>query len=158
MTVRTAAGSKLFIGSEDPTEATNTQGEFEADTYTQVGEVEDMGEFGDQWNETTFESLADSRTRHLKTTRDAGTAQMVIGFDSSDAGQAAVEAALESVNDYTFKITANDEGSGSPSNPTTIYFRAKVMSYRFQFGTNGNVIRVTMNLAINSALVRVDAV
>lgn len=158
MSVKTAAGSKLYLGSEDPDESVDSQAEFEADSYQLVGEVEDLGEFGDAWNSTDFTALADSRVRRFKTTRDAGEMQVVLGFDAADAGQSALVTAVDSKNDYAFKLTLDDEGSGSPSNPTTFYFRAKVMSNRVVGGSNDNVIRRNVTLAINSAIIQIDAV
>lgn len=158
MTVKTAAGSKLYIGGEDADESVDTQGEYEAESYVLIGEVEDLGEFGDAWNTTDFTALEDSRVRRFKTTRDAGQMQVVVGFDSADAGQSALVTAVESLNDFTFKLTLDDEGSGSPSNPTTFYFRAKVLSNRVAPGGNDNVIRRNVTLAINSAVIQIDAV
>lgn len=158
MGVNTPSGWRLYIGSEDADDSVDTQNEFESESWTEVGEIEDMGEFGDAWNSQTFSSLSDSRVRRFKTVKDAGEMSLVIGMDSDDAGQAALVTATDSLYNHTFKITANDAGSGSPSSPTTYYFRAMVMSNRRAVGALDNIVRRNVTLAINSAILEVAAV
>lgn len=157
MTVRTAAGSKLYIG---PVAAStvDTQGEFEALAYVEVGEIESIGDFGDQAAATSFTALGDRRVRKIKTTFDAGTISLTLGRDPSDSGQAAMIAALAEDDDYAFKVTLNDASQGSPSSPTTFYFRGQVQSYTTNIGNAENVVKATTNIAINSAIIEVAAV
>lgn len=157
MTVQTAAGSKLFIGPV-ATSGTDAQGEFEALAFTEVGEIENYGDFGDQANEITFTAISDRRVRKFKGSFNAGTLQLTLGRDPSDAGQAAMKTALASDSDYAIKVMLNDGSAGSPSAPTTFYFRAKVMSYTANIGTVENVVRSTVGLGINSPLIEVAAV
>ena len=153
MTVQTAAASTLAIGTT--TSATN-QSEFEADTYATVGEVEDLGEFGDEAEEVTFTSLNDRRTRKFKGSFNAGTITAVAGFDSNDAGQDAMIAAFASDFDYNFRVQLNDNITGGGT-PTTMYFRGKVMSKRRNVGNVSNVVRQTFMVGINSAIIEVAA-
>lgn len=157
MAINTAAGSKLYIGT---TTAADTQQEYEADTYTQVGTIEDLGEFGDAYNAVTFESLSDARTQKYKGTADAGDINLVVGFDGSDSGQQALKTALDDTgaSDYNFKVTLNDAGSGSPSSPTTFFFSGKVMSRRIQAGTVNNVVRANVTIGISTSIIEVAAV
>jgi len=158
MGVNTAAGARIYIGSEDADDSIDTQGEYESEVWTEIGEVEDMGEFGDAWNTTTFTSLQDSRVRRFKTTKDAGEQNLVIGFSQGDAGQEALVAALASKFNHTIRVTLDDASSGSPSSPTTFYFRAMVTSNRRTVGTNDNIVRRNVTLAINSDIIEVAAV
>lgn len=157
MAVETAAGTRLYIGPI-VADTVDLQAEFEGLSYTEVGEVEDGGEIGDEVGITTFVSLKDRRVRKLKTTYDAGTVQLVVGFDSGDAGQAALEAALASDSNYAVKITLDDGSAGSPSSPTTIYCRAKVASGRIRIGAADNVVRKAISLAVDSGVIIVPAV
>jgi len=153
MTIGTAAGSKLYIGTT--AEAENLS-EFLADSYIEVGEVEDLGEFGDESEQVTFSSLSDGRVRKLKGTRDAGTIAVVCGADGTDEGQDAMIAAEASILDYNFKIVLNDQVTllGEPSEH---YFRGKVMSKRLNVGSVNNVVRQTFNVGINTEIIVVDA-
>jgi hypothetical protein len=157
MGVGTNAGSRLFIGPAN--NVADDVAEFEAATpYVEVGEVEDLGEFGDQVASQTFTAVGNRRVRKLKTTFDAGEMALVLGMDSGDAGQAALVAALDSDDDFAIKITINDEDeSDSDAEPTTFYFRAKVMSNRRQLGRVDNIRRRAVTLAINSEIIEVEA-
>lgn len=153
MTINTASGAKLYIGT---TADAQNLSQFLTDTYVEVGEVEDLGEFGDESEEVTFASLSDGRLRKLKGIRNAGTIAVVCGADASDVGQDAMIGAEASNLDYNFKIVLNDQvtinGAGSEH-----YFRAKVMSKRLGVGTANNVVRRTFNVGINSEIIEVPA-
>lgn len=157
MSVNTAAGSKLYIG---PVVAAtvDTQGEFEALSYTEVGEIESIGDFGDQFNDVTALTLNDSRMRHFKGSVDGGQLQLTILFDDGDAGQQALKSALAVKSDYAIKLTLANESAGSPANPTTIYFRGQIQSRRLQVGNADNIVRAVVNIGVNSAQVEVAAV
>lgn len=156
MGVQTAAGSSFSIGPQNTSAA--DQSAYEALTYSLVGEVESISDFGDAYNSVTFTSLNDRRVRKIKGSADAGTITITIGHDSADTGQSDLETALASDEDYAFKVQLDDEGTGSPSNDTTFYFRGKVMSARTNPGDAENIVRVTAEVAINSAIVKVAAV
>ena len=156
MTVPTTSGARLFIGPANDT--ASILSDYTGLAWVEVGEVEDLGEFGDQWNSANFATLKDGRTRKFKTTRDAGDAEIVVGFDAGDAGQAAMVAALDSKRDYAFKVTLDDEDEDSPANPTTWYFRAKVMSNRRRIGNSETgAVRRAVTIAVNSNIVEVAA-
>lgn len=156
MELQTAYGTVISIGPANT--SASDQSAYEALSYTAIGKVEDGGQFGDTWNNTNFTDLASGRVQKLKTTRDAGDMALVVGLDEDDAGQIACEAALESTSDYAFKVVYLNGSTGSPSQGSTRYFRAKVMSFQENVGTVDNVLRANINLAINSAIVKVDAV
>jgi len=149
--LNTAAGCRLFIGGKT---GANTEAEFKADTYVRVGEIEDLGEFGDTFSSVTFTSLEDGRVRKYKGTADAGDMTVTVGLDNGDAGQTAVKVAHKDrgKGDYNIKVTLND---GDPDatpvvTPTTFYFRAKVMNNTVAAGAADNVVRRNITLGINS--------
>ena len=156
MAVQTAAGSKLFIGPANST--ATTQNDFEALVYVEVGEIEELGEFGDTVNEINFTPLGNRRVGKFKGSFNAGTINLTVGRDPADPGQADLRDALASDSDYAFMVTLNDASEGSPSNPTTIYYRGKVMSYTTNIGNVENIVRSTVAIGINSAIVEVAAV
>ena len=105
MTISTGSGVQIFIGT---TVAAENLSQFLSDSYTLIGETEDLGEFGDEAEEVTFASLADGRLRKLKGVRNAGTMALIVGDDPADAGQSALIVAEASVLDYNFKVVLND--------------------------------------------------
>lgn len=159
MTITTATGAKYYIGTTKAIDFTLTDAAiktaFAADTYTEIGEVEDGGEFGDEANDVTFQSLSDGRVRHLKGARDAGTIALVCGDDPLDAGQLALRAAEKTKYQYNIKVVYEDAPDELHTNSID-YFRGLVMSFRKNVGQGDNVMRRTANIGINSAVYTVD--
>lgn len=141
MSVQTAAGAKFSIGT---TASASVLSDYTADTYAEVGEIESMGEFGDQVSPVNFTALANRRVRKFKGTYDAGEMQLTVGFDGNDAGQTALNSALEdsSSDDYNFKVEFEDGD--------VFYFSGKVMSRRINVGAADSIITATISVAINS--------
>lgn len=154
--LNTAAGCRLAIGTK---KSAGTRAEYEADAYTDVGEIEDLGEFGDTFSNVNFTALSDGRTRKYKGTADAGDITLTVGLDNGDAGQIKVKAAHadRSKGNYNIRVTLND---GDPSAkpvllPTTFYFAVKVMNNAVAPGATDNVVRRNITLAINTAVLEI---
>lgn len=152
MTIAASNGSSIFIGT---TTSAENLSQFLTDSYTEIGEVEDLGEFGDESEIITFASLADNRNRKLKGIRDAGTLTLVVGDDPSDTGQDALITAEADTLAYNFKVVLNDAVTVSGT-PSEHYFRAFVTSKRQGVGSANNVVRRTFNLAVDTAIISVD--
>lgn len=164
MAVNTAAGATFAIAPQATYASTVDWSDAEADiadafdalAWTLVGEVEDLGEFGDEASEITFTALANRRVRKFKGTFDAGTVTVQAGSDPADTGQLAMIAAFASDLDYPFRIVLNDKittgGTG-----TTLYFGGKVMSKRRNVGNVENVVRQSFPVGINTEIIEVPA-
>lgn len=166
MTVNTASGTRVFIGTtapiifpadyddSDPVQNAAMVAQFESDSYVEVGEVEDLGEFGDEAELVPFASLQDGRVRKYKGTRDAGTMPITTGHDPTDEGQAALVAAEASPLDFNIKIVLNNAttlgGDGEVN-----YMFGKISSKRKNVGTANNIVRKSFNAAINSPIVEI---
>lgn len=155
--LNTAAGCRFSLGTKV---AAETQAEFVADTYVEVGEIEDLGEFGDTFANVNFTALADGRVRKYKGTADAGDLTLTLGLDNGDAGQAAVKKAHadRSKGDYNIKITLNDgnpTATPTPIAPTTFYMRGKVMKNTVASGSADNVVRRNVTIGINSDILEI---
>jgi hypothetical protein len=153
--ISTASGTRVFIGPA-ATSDTDTAVEFAALSYIEIGLVESIGEFGDESADVTFAAIGDSRTRHAKGARDAGTMAIVCGHDPTDVGQAALLAAENTNDNYAFRVILSDSPTASYSD-TNMYFRGLVRSAKRNIGTNDNVVRNTYNVGINSAIIEVLA-
>jgi hypothetical protein len=146
----TASGTRVFIGAA-ATSDVDTIAEFEATSmWVEIGLVESVGEIGDEANPVTFQALGDGRVRKAKGARDAGTMALICGHDPTDTGQAAVEAAEATNNNYMFKLILPDGPVGYSD--TILYFRGLVMGKRKNIGNNENVIRNQYNVGINSEI------
>ena len=156
--INTASGAKLFIGGTTAISGADAAAKilaYEALTWTGVGEIEDLGEFGDESEQVTFTSLADSRVRKLKGPRDAGAMTVVVGDDMLDAGQIAMEAAEASHLDYNFKVELNDAVTLGGDN-SNHYFGGKVMSKRRNVGNASNVVRRNFAIGVNTEILSTD--
>lgn len=152
--LNTAAGCRISIGGKT---GADTETDYKDDTYVEVGEIEDLGEFGDTFSSVTFTSLRDGRVRKYKGTADAGDLTLAVGLDNGDVGQNAVKAAHKdrSKGDYNIKITLNDgDPEATPAiTPTTFYFRGKVMNNTVAAGAADNVVRRNITIGINSDII-----
>src|SRR5215210_8942445 len=97
--ITTASGTKIYVSSAAAAASVDTQAEFEALTWVEVGLVEDVGEFGDESNPVTFAALGDARVRRSKGARDAGILSITCGWDTADVGQIKLIAAEASNTD-----------------------------------------------------------
>lgn len=141
MTVFTTAGTTIAVSAGVP--ATFDQSGYAALSYTAIGEVEDLGEFGREYNEVKFNPIGSRGAKKLKGSFDEGTLALKLGLDTDDAGQDLLYTASGSDNNYAFKVTAQ--------NGDVYYFQAKVMSFKRNFGGVDTVTGATVNLSIQTS-------
>jgi hypothetical protein len=101
MGVATAAGSTLSIGTTATVAAT--------DTYAAIGNITGLPEYGRVYSEIKFSPLSSRAVQKFKGSYDDGSVSVPMGKDLSDAGQAALQTALDSDDDYNFKVVDNDD-------------------------------------------------
>lgn len=148
----TASGTQVFIGASVTSSSADTLAEFTAMTgWVEIGLIESLGEFGDAASDVSFAAIGDGRMRHAKGARDAGSMTITCAHTPEDLGQAAIEAAEATNNNYAFKVVVPDSPTGAWSD-TIIYFRGLVRSKRKNIGSNDNVVRNTYEVGINSEL------
>lgn len=152
MGINTTAGAKIYIGT---TAETENLAAYEADTYVEIKEAQDIGEFGDESAEIEVTAIGDRRKRRLKGTRDAGLLNLVCYRDPLDAGQQALIAAEKTNAAYNLKIVAEDAPTGGT--PTTFYMKVLVMSAKLNFSGADDVTSITFGLAINTDILEVEA-
>lgn len=148
----TASGTRVYIGAAVTSTSADSLAEFQAMTpWTEISLIESLGEFGDESSDVSFAAIGDGRMRHAKGARDAGTMTITVAHTPEDAGQAAIEAAEATNDNYAFKVVLPDAPTGAWSD-TEIYFRGLVKSKRKNVGSNDNVVRNTYQVGINSEL------
>ncbi|QOZ25276.1 hypothetical protein [Bradyrhizobium sp. CCBAU 51753] len=121
------------------------------DTYINIGEVVTIPPIGLAYDSITFASLADGFERFFKSIGKGGNPQIGVGRKASDAGQAACITALSNPLDINFRLQLNDSSQTTGSHPTTIYFKAKVMSYQTGPFTTSAAVMAVIQLGINAA-------
>src|SRR5690242_14570483 len=122
----TATGTKVYIGPS-VTNATDTAAEFAALTWTEIGLIESIGEFGDQSSSVTGAVIGDGRMRKAKGARDAGELAITVFHAGDDVGQAALEAAEASYANFAFKVVLPNRLNATGTDEIR-YFRGLVMS------------------------------
>lgn len=151
------AGSKVFIGQPMASQSGNfVEADFLGNSWVEISWLENIGSFGDESTEITFDAIGEGRTQKLKGTRNAGNMELVAGVDTSNAGQSALLAAESTPLDYAFRVDFNDMPAGGVS-PSKRYFIAKVMTAREQLDGANNVVKLNGTLGINSNIVKVAA-
>lgn len=147
-------GAKIHI-CETAQSSEPTLTEYQALTWVEIKEVETLGTFGDTAEEIAFTALGDARKRRLKGARDAGSLDMTMGADYSDAGQVALIAAEKTIHDYAFKVVFNDAPQGGT--PSERYFIAAVASASESVESANSTLMLNCSLWVNSGITRVDA-
>lgn len=143
MTVRSSAGTTISLSAGIPA-TFNTAG-YTALSWTAIGEVTDLGEFGREFNLITHNPIGSRGTVKLKGSFNEGSITMQMGLDTDDAGQILAKTASLSDSDYSFKIITQ--------NGDDYYFQAKVMSFKVNVGSVDSVTSATimLELTTNSA-------
>lgn len=162
MSVQAGANSKIYIAVENGSVPAN-QTAYEALTWVEIEQTESIGEFGDSTAAVTFTGLGDARVQKLKGSSDAGTLSIVMAFNeladgSPQTGQYLLLQASEDTtpNNYAFKVTYDDASTGSPlGTDTTRYFAGQVGTFVEGVSGADDIIRVSSEIRINSAIVRV---
>lgn len=157
MAINGTLGSKLFISDAAIASTIDSEPEFTAQSWTEVGLIESFGEFGRVFDLVTFQQILDGRTYKLKGGYNEGAVTFTIGQDLSDAGQALLKAAANSTlqDNYGFRIELNDPPS-TVGGPTTFFFRGLAMSFRTQMGAANTVVKCSPTIEVNSPIITLD--
>lgn len=145
----TSAGTTLAITATLP--ASNTETGFTAITPapTVVGEITDIGEYGRSYNLVTHNPIGDRRTVKRKGAYNDGALTLSMARVPDDAGQAILIAALDSDDDYSFKITLQDG--------TVQWFVGQVMSYTTNVGSVDQITSASVTVEIVNDIVEIEA-
>lgn len=143
----TSAGTTISVCATAP--ATYDQSGFEALSFTEIGEVTDMGEFGKTYNVVTHNPIGNRQTVKRKGSYNNGTVSLQMARVPSDAGQAILVAAVDSDNSYSFKVVLQDT--------TVLYFSAQVTSYPVNIGNVDSITAATVNCEIDNEIIEVAA-
>lgn len=141
MTVRTSAGTTLKISANAP--ATFNVAGYSALTYTAVGEITDLGEFGREFTLVTHNPVGSRGTQKFKGSFNEGTMNLSLGLDTDDAGQILMKAASLADTAYSFEVTTQ--------NGDTYYFQAMVMSFKVGVGSVDSITTATCTLELTTS-------
>jgi hypothetical protein len=138
--IRTSAGSTIAISAAAP--ATFDAAGYAALTFTTIGEVSDLGEFGRNYNVVKYNPVATRATIKRKGSYDEGTMTLKVGLDNDDAGQILAHSAAAADADYSIELTIQDG--------TKYYFQAQVTSFKINVGNVDSITEATIGLELTS--------
>ncbi len=141
MTVRTSAGTTLKVSSGAP--LTFNAAGYEDLTFTSVGEITDLGEFGREYALVTHNPVGTRGTKKFKGSFNEGTMNLTLGLDTDDAGQILMKAASSSDSPYSFEVTTQ--------NGDTYYFQAMVMSFKVGIGSVDSITTASCTLELTTS-------
>lgn len=141
MTVATTAGTTLSISASNP--ATYDFAGYDVLSYTAVGEITDLGEFGREYTLVTHNPIGTRGTQKFKGSFNEGAMALQLGLDTDDAGQILMKAASLSDNDYSFKIVTQ--------NGDEYFFSGKVMTWKVGLGGVDSISSASANLEITTS-------
>lgn len=143
----TSAGTTISVVDSNP--ATYDQDGFEGLSYSLIGEVTDLGEFGREYSAVTHNPLGDRRTVKRKGSYNDGTVAMTVARVPGDAGQTLLTTGLDSDDSYSFEVVLQDG--------TTLYFEAQIMSYTTNVGSVDQITTASVSLEITNDIIEVAA-
>jgi hypothetical protein len=153
MGIHSTAKTKIYIGT---TTLKADAAAYAADAWTEIKEIEDIGEFGPEASEITFSSVGDGYVRRRKGVIDNGSLQLVCGRDPLDPGQQMARLAVEDELPYNFRVTLADKPTAA-GKPTTYYFRAVVLTAKNTYGTGNDLTKVTFGIGVDGQILEVEA-
>lgn len=148
-----ASGTKVYIGAAVTSEPADAAA-YAALSWTEIGDVESLGDYGDESSTLSATTLQDERAFKVKGPRDAGTIPITVLDRPDDAGQLALIAAEGTKFNYPFKVVPPNRLTVSGTDQVE-YFIGLVMSKR-RGGLNAqNIATRVFNVAINSKITEV---
>lgn len=148
----TVAGTVISISAQQPATYDSAGYSGSGVNWTAIGEITDAGEHGREYALVTHNPIASRGTQKFKGSFNEGSKTLQLALDNDDAGQVIAIAAMNSDNDYSFKVAY--QGGDID------YFQAKVMSFK-KAASSVDTMRsasVTLEITTNSAGVGIVSV
>jgi len=140
-------GTTVSISASQP--ATEDQAGYEALTYTEVGEVTNIGEGGGTAQITNFVPVKSGIVHKRKGSRDYGTQSLEIAKDATDVGQVALQSGFDGANKDIIHSVKLDDGD------EVVYFQGLISSFTTVRGDANTIISHNCNIERTSASVDV---
>lgn len=154
----TNAGSRLFAcATPQPNDLTAIA--FAALTWVEVGGVGRVGETGTSTNIVNYNTWGTTFAQHAKGVSNAGSPEIEVARDPSDAGQDILRTAALTNLEYAFKIERNDFPDANPaSTPTIVYNRGIISGPKTPNGQVEDFDLEVFTLGLNQRQIVVDPV
>lgn len=148
MAIHSTAGTVISISAAAP--ATYDASGYNALTWTAIGEITNLGEFGREFAEILHKPIGTRATRKLKGSYNEGSLDLQLALDNDDAGQILMKAASLSDNAYSFKVLAQ--------NGDKYFFPGLVMQWKRGFGAVDDITSANAMVSVTSSSTGVGVV
>ena len=142
MTVMTTAGTSIKISASIPATFDAAGYAAIAGTFTKIGEVVNLGEFAREFALVTHNPIDNRGTVKKKGSFNEGQLPLQMGYDSADAGQTLLQAAVNSDNNYSYLVTLQ--------NGKKFYFQALPLSFKIGAGSVDQITAATCSIEITT--------
>lgn len=148
MASTTAAGTGLAISAGIP--ATQDAAGYGALTYTEIGQVEQLGAFGATQEVVNFQPLKGPLQKY-KGPNNSGAIQPSLAHDDSDAGQTLLRTAAANATSalYAFRVTYPDNSKR--------FFQGRVFGYPENVGAANTMLMANPSIEISSDVIKAAA-
>ena len=159
--ITTGVKTQVFVGPATHVVGSSNNNlalaDYTSETWTAVGNIKEVGEFGDAAEVISYATITDGRKQKLRGISSAGKLTLTCANNSTDAGQTLLKAASALPLMCAFKVILNDPLTPSTGVGSTYYFRALVMSGRTKVGGGSDVVEISFDAEINTAVLFVPA-
>ena len=131
------SGSGTCVSVSAASTATRDSAGYSALTFTQIGELESLGEFNIRNASVSFANLCTGKTSLLKGAEEGVEFDIGVAMDREDAGQAIMKSARESLTQRVSLRIVDNAGD-------TVYCDAFVMGERVAGGAGTNDVRMNV--------------
>lgn len=145
--VQTSAGTTFALSAEVP-ETFDAAG-YSSLTYTDVGEVTNIPEYGGSYQLVTHEPLGSRAVVKRKGSINHGSLTLQIGKDINDAGQALLKTAYGEDEVYSFEITLQDG--------IIHYTTGQVFSFTTNVGNSNQITGISCQIELDTEIIEVSS-
>ncbi len=150
-TVTPGIGTRLYASASLP--ATANEAGYEALTWTEVGEITEVPEYGGSAEVVNHTPLATGITQKYHGAVNYGSLSIPLAYNSNDAGQIILETARKNRNRIAFKVGFPKIDPGSTAGAID-YFQGKVFGFT-KSASGGAVVSGSVNVEIETEIVGV---
>jgi hypothetical protein len=129
----TGSGTCISVSTDSP--ATHDAAGFAALSYTQLGELETLGEINIRHESVSFPNLCTGKTSVIKGAEQAVEFDIGVAMDREDAGQTLMSVARRSLTDKVALKIVDSAGD-------TVYLQCYVLGERIAGGAGVNDVRM----------------
>jgi hypothetical protein len=150
MSVNTSLGITIAVTISEP--ATEDEAGYEGLTYTNIGEVVNIGEIGPSAAVVNHDAIDKGYTQKFKGQINYGSMPLQLGRDIEDAGQVILKAGADGAAKYTVHTWKVTHPAGLVQ-----YFRGMIFSYTTNIGGSNSIIGANASVELNTPVLDVAA-